>query len=527
MWLARVAAGLAALHGWRRHASATALGVATAAALPPYYALPLLIVGFTGLLWLTPPTLALRVRFATGWWFGFGFFVTGLYWLANALLIDAVRFGWLVPFAVLGLPAVLALFTGAALAALPNTINGAGTRALGLALAWTLAEWLRGHVLTGFPWNLVGYAWMAELAIAQAASLVGVYGLSFLTVAIGAAPAAFADRAASPVRRFGPPAAAAMVLVGLGLWGAARLAAHPLAFEPGVALRVVQANVPQTLKWRDDYRSAALARHLDMSAAPSAQPVTHLIWPETAVPYFLVDDPERRRAVAGLIRPGGLVLTGVVRAFETAPQRLTARNSIIAIDAASEVVAIYDKFHLVPFGEYLPLRALLAPFGIDKIVFGPVDFSPGAGPVTMTLPGLPPFSPLVCYEAIFPGRVVDRDSARPAWLLNVSNDGWYGDSAGPHQHLAMARMRTIEEGLPLVRAANTGITAIVGPLGQVVRSLGYGHQGVVESGLPKPIQSTTYGRFGDRILAFPALLLIGYFLVGGVMQRTASQKRGR
>jgi apolipoprotein N-acyltransferase len=518
---------LAALQGWRRYASAAAFGAATAGALPPYHALPLLVVGFTGLLWLTPPTLEIRARFATGWWFGFGFFLLGLYWLANALLIDAQRFGWLVPFAVLGLPAVLALFTGAALAALAPAIAGTGARVLGLALAWIVAEWLRGHVLTGFPWNLVGYAWLAELAIAQAASVVGVYGLSFLTVAIGAAPAALADRAASPVRRFGPPAAAAIVLAGLAAWGAARLAANPLAFEPGVALRIVQANVPQTLKWRDDFRAAALARHLDMSAAPGTPPVTHLIWPETAVPYLLADDPEHRRALAGLIRPGGLVLTGVVRAFETAPKRLTLRNSVIAIDAASDVVAAYDKFHLVPFGEYLPLRALLAPLGIDKIVFGPVDFSPGPGPVTLTVPGLPPFSPLVCYEAIFPGRVVDRGAARPAWLLNVSNDGWYGDSAGPHQHLAMARMRTIEEGLPLVRAANTGITAIVGPLGQVVGSLGYGQQGVVESGLPKPIQSTTYGRFGDPILVFPALLLIGYFLAVGVMQRTASQKRGR
>ena len=527
MWLARVAAGLAALRGWRRYASAAALGAATAGALPPHHALPLLVVGFTGLLWLTPPTLRIRTRFATGWWFGLGFFAVGLYWLANALLIDAARFGWLVPFTVLGLPAVLALFTGAALAALSNAITGTGALALGLALAWTAAEWARGHVLTGFPWNLVGYAWMAELAIAQAASLVGVYGLSFLTVAIGAAPAALADRAASPVRRFGPPAAAAIMLVGLAQWGAARLEAHPLAFEPGIALRVVQANVPQTLKWRDDFRAAALARHLDMSAAPGAPPATHLIWPETAVPYYLADDLERRRAVAGLIRPGGLVLTGVVRAFETAPQRLTLRNSVIAIDAASNVVATYDKFHLVPFGEYLPLRALLAPFGIDKIVYGPVDFSSGAGPVTLTVPGLPPFSPLVCYEAIFPGRVVDREAARPAWLLNVSNDGWYGNSAGPHQHLAMARMRTIEEGLPLVRAANTGITAIVGPLGQVVRSLGYGQQGAVESGLPKSIQSTTYSRFGDRILVFPAILLIVFFLAIGVTQRTASQNRGR
>jgi apolipoprotein N-acyltransferase len=290
------------------------------------------------------------------------------------------------------------------------------------------------------------------------------------------------------------------VLVLCALGGAFRVASAPEAGQamvPGVRLRLVQANIDQRLKWEEAERVNTLRKYLALSSQPGAAPVTHIVWPETALPYFLATEPELLRIVAQVVPPGGLLLTGAVRVDP--PGALPSRvwNSVHAIDARGRVVATFDKYHLVPFGEYVPLRGILP---IDKITPGASDFSAGPGPATLALPGLPPASPLVCYEAIFPGAVTARGGQRPGWLLNVTNDAWFGDSAGPHQHFASARLRAVEEGLPLVRAANTGISAVIDPYGRVLASLPLGREGVLDAGLPDALAATPFARFGNAVL---------------------------
>jgi len=496
--LAALAVRSALLQGWPRRFAALGLGALSVGALPPLYVAPLLLVAFSGLLWLAAGAKTARAAAAIGWWFGFGHYAAGLYWITNALLVDAAKFGWLVPFAVSGLAAFLGLFSAAALFVVHHA-RARGWAAgwawpLAFALAWTAAEWLRGHILTGFPWNQIASIWTAWPVMTQSASLFGAYGLTLITVAAAASLATFALPAG---RARGLALFAPLLLCALfGLW---RMSAATDADAPGVNLRLVQGNIDQRLKWQDEMRVETARKYLAMSAqpplTPGGAPINAVIWPETALPFFLSDEPELRAALgtlAGGLAPGALVITGTPRA-ERAPYRVW--NSVQAVNANGEIVATYDKFHLVPFGEYMPLRWLL-PF--EKITPGAVDFSAGPGPQTMVLPGLPSVSPLVCYEVIFPGNVTDPRN-RPGWLLNVTNDGWFGISSGPHQHLASARLRAVEEGLPLARAANTGISAIIDSYGRLRMSLALGTAGVLDGALPAALPATLYARFGDFI----------------------------
>ena len=494
----RLVRGVAGLRGWRRALASFGAGAIAAAALPPVGAVPLLAVAFTVLVWLIDGCRRGRAALAVGWWFGFGHFIAGLYWTGTALLTEPEKFAWMVPFAVLGLPAVLALFT--ALAAYTARLAPAGgVRVVALAAAWTAAEWLRGHVLTGFPWNLIGYSWAVSDAMLQVTAYVGIYGLSLITVLAAAAPATFA------AGRWRPSGLAAALLAALWAGGTARLATAEIDEVPGVRLRIVQANIAQHHKWREDLVRAQFNRYLQLSSSPGEAEITHLVWPETATPVALNRDPGALRVIGGLVPPGGLVLTGALRAGLPAETPAPVWNSLYAINSSGEVAEVYDKFHLVPFGEYVPLRALLGALGMTKITAGRGDFSPGPGPRTLELPGLPPVGPLICYEAIFPGAVTEP-ARPPAWLLNITNDAWFGVSSGPYQHFAMARVRAVEQGVPMVRAANTGISAIVDAHGRTLAKLGVGETGFLDGALPGAIEGATwYARLGDwPLLAFAA-----------------------
>lgn len=501
------------LVGWRRAGLAVALGLCTTAALPPVYVVPLLFIAFPTLIWLLDavparPRAATRTAFAIGWWFGFGHFFAGFYWLSNALLLDAAQFGWMVPFVLFGLAGGLALFPAAAAALYHRAGYRGAAGVLVFACAWTLVEWLRGHVLTGFPWNLIGTVWALSPTMMQAAAVVGLYGLGTLTVVATALPATLAGGGRTERGRWtGLVAAAGIVLVG---WagGGARLAGADAAMVPDVRLRLVQPNVPQTLKWDPAARIANFRKSLDLTRAPGFETRTAVIWSETAVPFVLTDfspdGPAIRAALAAVTPPGGLLITGAVRAERQPDGEVALWNSLFALDDGGRIVGSYDKHHLVPFGEYVPLPRLLA---FAKVTPGAVDFASGPGPRTLDLPGLPPASPLICYEAIFPGEVTDP-AHRPAWLLNISNDAWFGLSAGPHQHFAAARFRAVEEGLPLVRATNDGISAVVDAYGRVVAELGLGQTGVVDAPLPVALPPTIYAHWGDwALLALMAVLL--------------------
>lgn len=498
-----LAGRVASLRGWRRHALATGLGVLAAAALPPVYAFPLLYVSFTFLVWLLPAGLRRRTAFATGWWFGLGYFTASLYWIGFAPYTLSADLIWVVPFASLGLPLGLSIFYGVATLAATWRGESLFFRALALALAWAGAEWLRGHILTGFPWNLAGYAWMGSDAMAQGAAVFGLYGMTLLAVVAGVLPAVLAEGS----RRRRLLALGLALALPLAVWGggAMRLAGAPAwgaEVTPDVGLRLVQANIPQREKWNRDLLARNFDLYRDMTTRQRPGWITHIIWPETAVAYDVTRDLVVQRAIAQITPPGGLLLTGAARR-EKNPNRIW--NSMVAIDSDGTVAGVYDKFHLVPFGEYMPLGSIL-PFG--KITAGSLDFSAGPGPRTLRLEGLPPVSPLICYEVIFPGGAVDgRD--RPAWLLNLTNDAWYGATAGPYQHLAIARARAIEEGLPLVRAANTGISAVFDAYGREIARLGLNEAGVLDVRLPMPAKSSTlYARYGDATFIILLLFVI-------------------
>jgi apolipoprotein N-acyltransferase len=518
--LQRMALWTAGLVGWKRYGLALLLGALAAAALSPFDLVPVLLISFGGLVWLFDGSAGERDAFALGWWFGLGFFVAGLYWIAAALFVDIAAFWWLVPFAVLALPAGLALFTALALlaayAACRRLRLAGSARILVLALAWAAAEWARGHVLTGFPWNLVGYAWAGafpgSLAVLQATSVLGIYGLSLLTVTAASLPARLGDLGRG---RYWAPIAAALLIALPAAGGAWRLAGAERASVPDVKLRLVQPSIPQSLKNDPAALRQNFARLMALSASPGADKVTDIVWPEAAAPPLLERYPQLRAEMARIVPKGGLLITGTERAEPLQGPVARIWNSIVALDDQGAIVATYDKAHLVPFGEYVPLRGILP---IDKITPGTLDFSAGPGPRTLDLPGLPPVGPLICYEAIFPGAVIDPRH-RPAWLLNVTNDAWYGLTSGPFQHLTIARVRAIEEGLPLLRAGNNGISAVFDPYGRVLAQLDLDAVGVLDTALPQALPPTPFEQYRDGTFAGLALLLLATAAFIALMNR--------
>jgi apolipoprotein N-acyltransferase len=512
-FFARLAEALVGFAGWRRYLAAAILGALASAALPPTHIVPALWPAFVGLLWLLDGVRRPHVAFLVGWAFGTGHFFAGLYWVGIAFLVDAEQFAALIPLAVGTLSAGIGLFPGlAVLAVWSSRCTGLG-RVLLLAAAWVATEWLRSWVLTGFPWNLIGSVWTFSDAMLQLGALAGVWGLSLVTVLAAAAPASLGDPTAPSLARWTPTCIGVLALTLVWSGGALRLAGAPVPGDdtvPGVMLRLVQPNIDQSGKWEAERRRQNIVDQMTMSIGKGGGDITHVVWSETAITYSLEDDPALRRALARIVPPGGLLLSGSMRRSSSAG-RPRLWNSLHALDPSGEIRGTYDKFHLVPFGEYVPFRSV---FDFSKLTQGRMDFSAGPGPRTLELPGLPPVGPLICYEVIFPGRVTEP-GRRPAWLLNVTNDAWFGISSGPYQHFASVRLRAVEEGLPAVRAANTGISAVVDSYGRVLHRLGLDRAGVIDSPLPRPAEARTlYSRIGNwlvpiliAIFAAPAFVL--------------------
>jgi apolipoprotein N-acyltransferase len=527
--LSRIAHPVMLAWGLRRIAIAFVAGAVGALALEPYGIWPLMFVSFSLLVWLVDGASAGRWHGAVGgavigWWFGFGYLLAGLYWIGNAFLVDAKVFGWLLPIAVVGLPAFLALYTalGVALARLLWTPGA--LRILTLAASLTLSEWLRGHLFTGFPWNAYGYALTSALPMAQAAALVGIWMLTFIAVAVFATPALLADESKHTPRPWLALTGAAAMLIALAAFGAIRLATTPTKFVDGVRLRIMQPNLTQDEKFNYSAKASVVARYLALSNRRTGpqnsdlQNVTHLIWPESAFPFFLTREPDVLADIAKLLPQGTVLITGAARAGEpNASGRITrAYNSVYAIDHNGSILSVYDKVHLVPFGEYLPFQDFLERLGLMQLTKIHGGFIPGDRHRPIALPNTPRFLALICYEIIFPDEAVPHDEERPDWLVNVTNDGWFGLSSGPYQHLQQARVRAIEEGLPLVRAANTGVSAVTDPLGRIVKSLPLGSEGVIDATLPAPVEPTVYSRIGER---HTILVLAGVFILAIVARR--------
>ncbi|MGI8525177.1 MAG: apolipoprotein N-acyltransferase [Pseudolabrys sp.] len=513
--------------GWRRAVIAFIAGAASALAMAPVNAWPILFVTFSVLVWQVDGAAAGRWGGAgaaaiAGWCFGFGYFLAGLYWIGYAFLVDAKTFGWLLPIAVAGLPAFLALFTAAALAFARLIWVRGPERVLALAVSLTAAEWLRGHLLTGFPWNTFGYAITQPLALAQGAALIGVWGLTFLAVAIFATPAVLTDERADTPHPWRAPVLAALVLAAIAGYGAIRLWTHPTQFVAGVKLRIMQPNLQQDEKFNYSAKNSVMSKYLQLSdratgpQSNGVRDVTHLIWPESAFPFFLAREPEALGQIADLLPPGTVLITGGMRAGKVeANGRIdTGYNSAYVIDHDGSILGIYDKVHLVPFGEYLPLEAWLDRLGLISLTKMLGGFLAGDRRRVMDVPRAPRLLPLICYEVIFPENVVPKGE-RPGWLVNLTNDGWFGISSGPYQHFQQARVQAIAQGLPLVRAANTGISAVVDPVGRVITSLPLGAEGILDSDLPRAIEPTPYVRFGNIAL----IVLMGVSLIAIARRR--------
>jgi apolipoprotein N-acyltransferase len=496
--------------GWRRAWIALAAGAASALSQAPIHLWPILFLTFPLLVWLIDGAPA-RWRGAwvcavTGWCFGFGYFVVGLYWIGHAFLVDAETFGWLLPIAVTGLPAILAIFTGIGCAGARLLWARGAVRILAFAVALTAAEWLRGHVLTGLRWNAFGYALTSPLELAQTASLVGIWGLTFVAVAVFASPAALTDDRSDTARPWLPVLAAFVVLAALALFGSWRLSRVPTSLVDGVELRIMQPNLQQDSKFNYSAKAQVMSKYIELSGRKSdLRPrglldVTHLIWPESAFPFYLTSEPDALAQIASLLPEGTVLITGADRTGGPPPSAASTdtHTSVYIIDHYGSVLALYDKVHLVPFGEFLPFQKLLERLGLMQLTKLAGGLVAGERRQPLSVPRAPPAIPLLCYEVIFADEI-DARGARPGWLLNLTNDGWFGISSGPYQHFAQARLRTIEQGLPLVRAANTGISAVVDPLGRIVRSLPLGAEGLLEAPLPRAIAPTLYARFGDGL----------------------------
>jgi apolipoprotein N-acyltransferase len=507
-------------------------GALAAGVHPPFGVLPGL-VGYPLLMILAERSATVRGAFWVGWLAGFAYFLVGCWWVAEAFLVNPAQ-AWMAPFAASLLPMGLGLFWGTATALHRRFAPPGLERVLVFAAVFCALEWLRGHVLTGFPWNPAGAGWRAGSAPSQFAAVAGVYGLSLVTVA---ATAAF-----GPL--FGPgPRAGRLVTAGLGAAAIAALfvggTLRLIQAEPrstGVMVRVVQADVDQQSKWSPEAYRSIVERYVNLTSRPGARVPDVVIWPEGALPNLanrvLADGAWEGQAISRALQPGQVLLAGLSRG-EPDPSTPTGgryHNSLIALrrlpgpDAGMRIEDVYDKYRLVPFGEFLPLGELMSRLGVRSLVHVPSDFSPGPRPRSLTLAGLPEVQPLICYESLFPGFVGRSGGA--TWIANVSNDAWFGRTSGPVQHLNLASYRAIETGLPVVRATPTGVSAVIDPWGRIVgdKRLDPGESGVIDAALPAPLGVTPYARVGDLPLLAGLLACLAAALVPARRRRRREAK---
>ncbi|WP_353643449.1 apolipoprotein N-acyltransferase [Mesorhizobium sp. WSM2239] len=488
----RLAGRIILLWGWRRALTAFLAGAFAVLAQAPYDFFAACFISFPVLVWLLdgaavsgPVGLVRRLApaFAIGWWFGFGYFLGGLWWIGNALLVEAEAFAWALPLAVVGIPVIMALFYGFA-AALARLLwsNNIG-RIAALALGFGVAEWLRMILFTGFPWAAIGYAAMPVPLLMQSVSVVGLIGMNALAVFVFAMPALLAGGGGA---RLGF-ALAALIIAAHIMLGYVRLSTPPGPPERTLTVRIVQPSVAMTEKWDAAVADRVFGSIVGLSGAPAAAGEAKpqfILWPETSVPFLFTDRPDALAALGEMLSDGQILIAGAVRSEGAGGKEGTRYyNSVVAIDDSGEIVDAIDKIHLVPFGEYLPFADWLGRLGLEKLVTGPMDFTAGSKRHSIVLPGGIRALPFICYEIIFPDLVA-VDVASTDIIVNVTNDAWFGDTPGPYQHFRQAQVRAVETGLPLVRAANTGISGVIDERGSVVDALAVDARGVIDVTIP-------------------------------------------
>ncbi|PWE18324.1 apolipoprotein N-acyltransferase [Marinicauda salina] len=509
--LRRTRARLRLLREWRAGAALFVLGALSVLAHAPFFLQPALLVALVALVLLLDDARRgprpIASGFFRGWAFAAGMFLAGTWWVSNAFLVSAADHAWLLWAPLVLMPGGLALFWGAAGAVYVRFSRPGPARIAVFAAAFMTVELLRSWVLSGFPWNLPGHVWPAGGAMSQAAALIGAAGLSAVTLYAFAAPAALFG-AGARAARWTPPVAGAVLLAALFGYGGMRLATAPPSAESGEIVRVVQLTVPQREKIYDN-RSEILERYLALSAGPGLADVDAVVWPEGAVPAYILREPDIIDRLAEVFPVGARLITGAPRA-ETEGETTRYFNSLLVIDftqAGPRLSAHYDKARLVPFGEGNPVRGVTELFGFQSLSTNSPFYTPGPGPRTLDVEGLPPFAPLICYEVIYP-RYAPRGAERPEWLLNISNDAWYGNSAGPRQHLNQARYRAIEEGLPMIRAASSGVSGMITPYGREGLLMPLDVDEAFDIRLLEDLNETFYAKYGDLPWAGGAIILL-------------------
>jgi apolipoprotein N-acyltransferase len=479
-----------------------------------------LFIGLSALFSLSFFCKTSKQAFATHYMFGFGYFLFGLCWIGNALLVEGSAYKWAYPLAVLGLPLGMSIFYGLAGYIHHRFFAGARSVAsyIGFAIIYSLMEWLRGHIFTGFPWILFGYGWNGSLCMMQILSIIGVYGLTALTMFWCAAPA-YCLLTTDKMR--------SKIIVGLCVfftlfatftYGTKRLIHTPAEHRDDVIIRVIQPNIAQKHKWDNDKLLGNFYKSLSLTT-PEKDPNTarthYIIWPETSVLQSILDSPKEAQALKAALQPYGdntFLLTGIVHSEYDDNKKIAVHNSLTVFDKNLNAVSRYDKSHLVPFGEYMPFQKII-PFGPVATYKG---FTKGQGPQRLRIPPLQDnisFSAMICYEIIFPGRVIDNTEDRPSFIVNITNDGWYGKSHGPLQHFVKARFRAIEEGIPVIRSANTGISGIIDPLGRIKTQSKLNTDVALTEMLPQTTQNKTiYTKYRD--IPFWCLVLIAVLFCG-------------
>jgi apolipoprotein N-acyltransferase len=518
-------------HGWRRFLLLVVAGAIGALSVPPFYILPALFLTMPIWVWCLDGAERLPgwrklfgPAFTIGFAYGLGYFTVAFHWLGAAFFVDGGIMLVIMPFAIVTLAATIALFWGLASALAHLLWSGGAMRIVTLATFLSLAEWARGHFFSGFPFDLLGYAFAANDEMSQLASVIGVYGLTALAALLSMTPALiWPPDQRNLTRRLVPFFLSLGIIAAQIGYGHYRLGSTPVTQRADMRMRIVQPMVLEHADWSEAKPADIIGKLIALSQTktgpndPGLSTVTQVVWPESSLPFFLSDYPDALARVAQMLPKNGLLLTGAPReqydpgvtAGATTAADRPAYNSLIAVNDHGEIVASYDKSHLVPFGEYLPFPELFGAFGLKQFVPGADGWQAGDGRRLMNVPNTPPFLALICYEAIFSGDL-GQDTAKAQFILNITNDAWFDGSIGLAQHADHVRLRAVEEGLPLIRVANSGQTLLIDPLGRVTQSLPQEQIGLLDVVPANRLPGTIFTRLG--YWPFAGAMLIGLVL---------------
>ncbi len=518
------------LSGWQRYGTALLAGFISALAMPPFDLVFVLFFTFPVLVWLmdgaaSEPSTNMFAKlmdgFKPGFFFGFGYFFAGLWWIGNAFLVEAEDFLWALPIAIVAVPLALALFWGAATSIARLFWSGDTGRLFMLAACFTLFEYLRGFVATGFPWNPISGAAYFTPVMMQSSSVVGIYGMTAFAVFVfstaGAIVPGIDNQSRTRKFAFILSCLFAVTHVGYGVW---RLQEATTDFVPEVELRLIQPNIDQRYKFDRDKEAENFQTYMDLSTSVGKEEekqglsgTTHLIWPESAFPYLLTERRDTLASIGAMLPEGTNLLTGAARAeAATSGGEGFVFNSIYVINHQGEIVSAADKTHLVPFGEYVPFKKVAQNLGIEQLANQDGGFEPGSSRKLLSTGIGPKILALICYEIIFSGNLWN-EAERPGWIVNLTNDAWFGNTPGPYQHLRQAILRGVEEGLPVVRVANSGVSGVYDAYGRTIQQLPLGQAGFIDSKLPIALKPTLFKIWSGKLL----WIIFGVFFFMGLL----------